>query len=423
LRDTLAKSLNDDAPAGAKEGGIIREGCRSDLDELHRLARDGKTWIAQYQAQEITRSGINSLKVGYTGIIGYYIEITNTHEHKVPANYIHERTLKNAKRYVTPELKEYEEKVLTAEEKAKALEFEVFLQLRDAVGAQAEALLATAERLATLDMLGAFAELAATRNYCRPAVTPRAELTIVQGRHPVLDVTLQAGMFTPNDVHLGEEGGTFWLITGPNMSGKSTFIRQVALVTLMAHMGSFVPAASATVGLVDRIFTRVGASDELSRGQSTFMVEMTEAANILNNATPRSLVILDEIGRGTSTYDGVSLAWAITEHLHDAPQCRTLFATHYHELSQLAEVLPRLANHHVKVAEIAGEVVFLHQIAPGSADKSYGIHVARIAGLPESVLTRATAVLQSLESPHLTPVQRKPRMRKEKPDVRKLFED
>ncbi|CAN5316356.1 DNA mismatch repair protein MutS [soil metagenome] len=425
LRTLLDAALVDDPPYGAKDGGIIREGYRPDLDELRQLSRDGKSWIARYQAQEITRSGINSLKVGYTQVIGYYLEITNTHEHKVPANYVHERTLKNAKRYVTPELKEYEEKVLTAEEKAKGLEFEIFLQLRDAVAMQAERLLETAEVLAMIDFLASLADLAASRNYVRPRIVEEPMLDIREGRHPVLDVALPAGTFVPNDVIFTAEDGCFWLITGPNMSGKSTFIRQVALLTLLAHLGSFVPAASATIGLTDRIFTRVGASDELSRGQSTFMVEMTEAANILNNATARSLVILDEIGRGTSTYDGVSLAWAITEHLHDTLACRALFATHYHELAQLAEVLPRLRNYNVQVSDTASGIVFLHRIAPGNADKSYGIHVARLAGVPESVLARADAVLASLESQHELPAlnapRSRPRMKKAKPDVRSLF--
>src|SRR5262249_19809863 len=285
-------------------------------DELRQIARGGKEWIARFQAGEITRTGINSLKVGFNKVFGYYIEITNTHATKVPADYQRKQTLKNAERYITPELKEYEEKVLSAEEKSKQREYELSLALREQVAAQTARLLQTADVLATLDVLAALADLAVTRNYVRPALCAEPVLDIADGRHPVLDQTLPPGTFVPNDVQLGGNSGQLWLITGPNMSGKSTFIRQVALLTLLAQMGSFVPARQATVGLADRIFTRVGASDELSRGQSTFMVEMTEAANILNNATPRSLVILDEIGRGTSTYDGVSLAWAITEFLH-----------------------------------------------------------------------------------------------------------
>jgi len=401
LREKLDRALVDDPPYSAKEGGILREGFHAELDELRKLARDGKDWIARYQADEVTRSGIASLKVGFTDVMGYYIEITNANETRVPADYIHERTLKNAKRYSTPRLKEYEEKVVTAQERSQALEFELFLQLRDTIAAQTHRLLQTAEALALLDFVAALAELAALRNYERPEISDEPMLAIEAGRHPVLDQTLAAGLFVPNDVEFGPKAGMVRLITGPNMSGKSTFIRQTALLTLLAHLGSFLPAKSAVIGLTDRIFTRVGASDELGRGQSTFMVEMTEAANILNNATPRSLVILDEIGRGTSTYDGLSLAWAITEHLHDAVGCRTLFATHYHELTQLERTLQRLRNYTVQVEEVASDVVFLHRIAPGCAGKSYGIHVAKLAGIPKSVLTRATEVLHGLEG---TPV-------------------
>ncbi len=399
LRDALDRALCDDPPYSSKEGGIVREGFHAELDELRRLAKDGKDWIARYQAQEITRTGITSLKVGFTDVMGYYIEITNANETRVPADYLHERTLKNAKRFSTPRLKEYEEKVVTAQERSQALECELFTQLRDAVAAQTHRLLATADVLALLDFLASLAELAASRNYVRPVMTDDPVLLVQDARHPVLDQTLPPGTFVPNDVRFHPAEGVFWLITGPNMSGKSTFIRQVALVTILAHVGSFVPAKAATVGVTDRVFTRVGASDELRRGQSTFMVEMTEAANILNNATSRSLVILDEIGRGTSTYDGVSLAWAITEHLHDVVGCRALFATHYHELSQLSATLPRLRNYTVQVQETADDVVFLHTIAPGSAAKSFGVHVAKLAGVPATVLARAYQVLATLEGP------------------------
>jgi DNA mismatch repair protein MutS len=397
LRDLLDRALVDDPPYSAKEGGILREGYHPELDELRKLSKEGKDWIARYQAAEITRTGITSLKIGYTDVMGYYIEITNANETRVPPEYVHERTLKNCKRYSTPRLKEYDEKVSTAQERSQALEFELFAAVRETVAAQTHRLLQTADVLATADFLAGLAELAASRGYVRPTIVEEPVLRVQDGRHPVLDQLLPAGTFVPNDVVFTPADGVFWLITGPNMSGKSTFIRQVALLTLLAHVGSFVPAKAATVGLADRIFTRVGASDELSRGQSTFMVEMTEAANILNNATSRSLVILDEIGRGTSTYDGVSLAWAITEHLHDAVGCRALFATHYHELAQLGGRLSRLRNYNVLVQELPGEVVFLHKIAPGNADKSYGIHVARLAGVPESVLRRAEEVLSALE--------------------------
>lgn len=407
IREALDKAIEDDPPHIAKEGGVIRAGYSPELDELRALATDGKNWIARYQAQEITRTGIASLKVGYNEIDGYYLEITNANETKTPAEYKHQKTLKNAKRYYTPALREYEEKVVTAQDKSRALELQLFLALRDQVAAQTPRLLNTADVLAALDLLAALAELAAARNYVRPVLVEEPVLDIKDGRHPVLDQILPPGTFVPNDTAFGDEAGTFWLVTGPNMSGKSTFLRQIALISLMAHVGSFVPAKSATVGLTDRIFTRVGASDELSRGQSTFMVEMTEAANILNNATPRSLVILDEIGRGTSTYDGVSLAWAMTEHLHGMG-CRALFATHYHELAQLSAALPRLRNYNVLVRELDTEIIFLHKIAPGSAERSYGIHVARLAGVPESVLARATAVLESLEKQHELPVSAAP---------------
>ncbi len=404
LRDLLDRALKPDPPFTAKDGDVIREGYSPELDELRKLSSEGKGWIARYQAAEITRTNITSLKVGFNEVHGYYIEVTHANTSRVPTDYVRKQTLKNAERYITPQLKEYEEKVLSAQEKSQALELQLFTQLRDQVAAQTHRLLNTADVLAAADFLAALAELAASRNYVRPVLSDDPVLDIKDGRHPVLDVILPPGTFVPNDAAFGPAAGTFWLITGPNMSGKSTFIRQVALLTLMAHVGSFVPAKAATVGLTDRIFTRVGASDELSRGQSTFMVEMTEAANILNNATRRSLVILDEIGRGTSTYDGVSLAWAITEYLHGAVGCRALFATHYHELAQLAATLPNLRNYNVTVQEHEKDVVFLHKIGPGNADKSYGIHVARLAGVPEAVLARAEAVLGTLETRHQLPV-------------------
>jgi DNA mismatch repair protein MutS len=403
LREAIDAALVDEPPLNAKDGDLIRAGYNAELDGLRKIASEGKGWIARFQAQEITRTGINSLKVGFNQVFGYYIEITHVHAGKAPSDYRRVQTLKNAERYTTPELKEYEEKVLTAEEKSRQLEQELFLALRERVAVQTPRLLATAEVLATLDVLASLAELAGSRQYCRPELTVDSVLQIQAGRHPVLDQTLPPGTFVPNDVSLGGDNGMLWLITGPNMSGKSTFIRQIALLTLLAHAGSFVPARTAKIGLTDRIFTRVGASDELSRGQSTFMVEMTEAANILNNATGRSLVILDEIGRGTSTYDGVSLAWAITEHLHDAIGCRALFATHYHELAQLSESLRNLRNYNVLVQESDQEVVFLHRIAAGSAERSYGIHVAKLAGVPATVLRRAESVLAELEARHRLP--------------------
>jgi DNA mismatch repair protein MutS len=406
LREMLEQALVDDPPPTAKEGGILRRGYDAELDELHAIATSGKQWITQFQAREITRTGINSLKVGFNQVFGYYIEITHAHSHRIPTDYQRKQTLKNAERYITPELKEYEEKVLTAQDKIYQREYELFVQLRERVAAETGRLLQTAEVLAALDVLAGLAALAAERSYCRPELDDEPVLVVRDGRHPVLDQTLPPGTFVPNDVVMGPEDGYFLLVTGPNMGGKSVYLRQAALITLLAQMGSFVPARSARVGLSDRIFTRVGASDELTRAQSTFMVEMTEAANILNNATPKSLVILDEIGRGTSTYDGVSLAWGITEYLHDRIGCRALFATHYHELAQLAERLAGLRNYNVLVHEAADGIVFLHKIAAGSADKSYGIHVAQRAGVPAEVLARAREVLADLEKHHVEAPER-----------------
>ncbi len=401
LRQAIDSALVDAPPLSPKEGGLIRPGYHAGLDELRDISRGGKEWIARFQAREIERTGIPNLKVAFNRVFGYYIEITHSHAAKVPADYSRRQTVKNAERYITPELKAYEEKVLKAEEQSQQLEYELFGQLRDRVAAQAARLLQTSEVLAQLDVLTALAELADSQGYCRPELCDDEVLEIAQGRHPVLDQLLPAGTFVPNDTRMGPEEGMVLLITGPNMAGKSTYIRQVALIALLAHLGSFVPAKRARVGLCDRIFTRVGASDELSRGQSTFMVEMTEAANILNHATAKSLVILDEIGRGTSTYDGLSLAWAVAEHLHHQIGCRTLFATHYHELTQLAETLPGLRNYNVLVRENQGQVIFLHQIAPGPTDRSYGIHVAQLAGVPAEVIERAQQVLHQLENQHV----------------------
>jgi DNA mismatch repair protein MutS len=399
LSAALDATLAEDPPPDPREGGVIRDGHDAELDDLRRTARAAKEWIARFQAEEAVRTGISGLKVGYAQVFGYYIEVSHAHVRKVPGHYQRKQTLKNAERYVTPELKAHEEEVLAAEEGMRQREQELFAAMRQRVAAQAGRLQRAGDVLARLDVLAGLAELAASRGYCRPELTDEPVLEVEDGRHPVLDLTLPAGTFVPNDVLLGGEHGRLWLITGPNLSGKSTFIRQVALLTLMAQVGSFVPARRARVGIADRIFTRVGASDDLSRGQSTFMVEMTEAANILNNATSRSLVILDEIGRGTSTYDGVSLAWAITEYLHDRIGCRALFATHYHELTRLAEPLSGLRNYNVLVQEGPDDIVFLHKIAPGKADRSYGIHVARLAGVPAEVLRRAEQVLGELEGP------------------------
>jgi DNA mismatch repair protein MutS len=401
VRSSIASALVDDPPLTLKEGGLIREGYHPVLDELRETAKGGKTWIARYQAEQVRRTGINTLKVGFNKVFGYYIEITHAQGSKVPADYIRKQTVKNAERYITPELKEYEDKVLRAEDRACELEYELFVTLRDRVSAEAPRLIQAGSVLAQLDVLAALAELAARQNYCRPTITTDAVFQVEAGRHPVLDVVLPHGDFVPNDLDMAPDGGRVVLITGPNMAGKSTYIRQVALTAILAQIGSFVPAKSAKIGIVDRLFARVGATDELGRGMSTFMVEMTETANILHNATARSLVILDEIGRGTSTFDGVSLAWAITEYLHDHVGARTLFATHYHELVDLEKTKPHLRNMNVAVREESGEIVFLHRIVPGGADQSYGIHVARLAGVPAPVLDRSREILAFLERQHV----------------------
>ena len=402
LRSKLDTALVDECrETNSREGGFIREGYHAEVDSLRELRRGGKQWIARYQADQMSRTGISTLKVGFNKVFGYYIEVTNAHREKIPESYIRKQTLKNAERYITPELKEYEEKVLTAEEKVKDLEYELFLELRDAVAASRGRMQATAAVLAQVDVLAGLAELARQRNYARPKMVEEPVLAILDGRHPVLDILEPEGTFVPNDTRAGGEEGTILLITGPNMSGKSTYIRQVALITLMAQIGSFVPAREAVIGASDRIFARVGASDELARGQSTFMVEMTETARILNTATQRSLVILDEIGRGTSTYDGISLAWSVVEYLHEHIGCRTLFATHYHELTDLEQSLDRVKNLNVAVREWQDEVVFLYKIVDGSADKSYGIHVARLAGVPRAVVERSKDILARLEEEHL----------------------
>ena len=401
LLDAISTTLVDEPPLLVSDGGMIRDGFDEDLDRLRDLARGGKEWIAAYQASESERTGIPSLKVGFNKVFGYYLEVTTAQLDKVPPEYIRKQTLKNQERYVTPELKEHEEKVLRAEEQAVALEQGFFGALREALGAECLRFQATAGVLAKLDVLNGLGVLASSRGYCRPELTEEPVLDLRESRHPVLDRIQPTGEFVPNDVRVGGATGHVQIITGPNMAGKSTYIRQAALVTILAQMGSFVPASEARVGVVDRVFARVGASDELSKGQSTFMVEMTETARILNTATGHSLVVLDEIGRGTSTYDGISLAWAITEHLHDRVGCRTLFATHYHELTELTRTLTGAVNLNVVVHEQDEEVVFLHKIVEGSADKSYGIHVARLAGVPGDVIDRARVILETLEADHL----------------------
>ncbi|MFM9063306.1 MAG: DNA mismatch repair protein MutS [Pirellula sp.] len=401
LSTRLHMALQDECPLLSKAGGFIRSGYDSRLDELRGLASGGKEWIARYQAEQSQATGIPSLKVGFTSVFGYYIEITNTHRDRIPANYVRKQTLKNCERYITPELKEYEEKVLTADESSKQLEYELFLELRESVHQATGLLQRNASVVAELDCLAALAELAVKNSYVCPTMTEEPILEIYEGRHPVLDSMMAKGKFVPNDCMIGSEHGRIQLITGPNMAGKSTYIRQCAAIVVLAQIGSFVPARKATIGIADKLFARVGASDELTRGQSTFMVEMVETARILNTATERSLVILDEIGRGTSTYDGLSLAWAIVEHLHDRNKSRTLFATHYHELIELQQSLPSVRTWNVSVKEWDDQVVFLHRIVPGGADKSYGIHVARLAGIPRGVNERAKEILGQLEVNHL----------------------
>ncbi len=409
LAEQLRTALRPDAPHTLRDGAIFADGHHPELDRLRAFHRDGQLWLAEFQSREQRRSGIASLKVAFNKIFGYYIEVTNAHRDRVPADYVRRQTVKNAERYITDELKNYESEALSAESRAGELEYELFLALRDGAAAHLPALERAAAAVAEVDVLAGWAELAARRGYCRPQIVAAPLLEIDEGRHPVVEQLLEAE-YVSNDARLaarvarGEDGAAddgaaagLALITGPNMAGKSTYIRQVALLTLLAHCGCWVPARRMRVGLVDRIFTRVGASDELARGQSTFMVEMVETANILHNATPQSLVILDEIGRGTSTYDGLALAWAITEHLASQVGCRTLFATHYHELTELAGLLDGVVNLNVAVREYEDQVIFLHRIVPGAADRSYGLHVAKLAGVPRSVLERANAVLSELE--------------------------
>jgi DNA mismatch repair protein MutS len=404
----IGRAMVEEPPTKISEGGLIREGYDAELDDLRETAKGGKQWVAQLEEEESKRTGIPSLKVGFNKVFGYYLEITHTHSEKVPEDYIRKQTLKNSERYITPALKEKEEKILTAEEKAQRLEQELFGELRNEVAGQTADLQLDASLLAMLDGFASLAEVAEREGYTRPDVTEERALDIEGGRHPVVEAALPPGEpFIPNDVRLdpsGHDSEQLLLITGPNMAGKSVILRQAGLIVLLAQIGSFVPAERAEVGLVDRIFTRVGASDNLSAGESTFLVEMNEAANILNNATPRSLILLDEVGRGTSTFDGLSIAWAMVEYLHenDRVAARTLFATHYHELNELAERLARVANYQVQVQEHEGELIFLHKLVPGRADHSYGIEVARMAGLPAPVVERAREILAHLERQQLS---------------------
>ena len=400
--ELLTKAIVDEPPAFTKEGGIFRDGYHTALDELRSASRDGKDWIAQLQERLIGETGIKSLKIRYTSVFGYFIEVTKSNLGAVPPTWHRKQTVANGERYITPALKEVENKILGSDERGKALEYELFIQLRDEVMRELSSLQETAAAIATLDVLGGLAETARLYGYCKPALSDDLRIRIEDGRHPVLDQSLVEEKFVPNDVTLDDTANRLLILTGPNMAGKSTYIRQVALLVLMAQIGSWLPAKSAEIGLADRIFTRVGASDDLSRGQSTFMVEMNETANICNNATARSLVILDEIGRGTSTFDGLSIAWSVAEYLHDETKCRTLFATHYHELTELELTRGGVTNYNIAVREWNDAIIFLRKIVKGGADKSYGIQVARLAGLPSKVISRAKEILSNLEHHELT---------------------
>jgi DNA mismatch repair protein MutS len=399
LAEKLGKAVVDDPPLTLKDGGIFRDGYDSDLDELRRASRDGKNWISHLQEREIAATGIKSLKVRYNSVFGYFIEVTKSNLANVPVHYTRKQTTVGGERFVTPELKEMEAKILGADERARQLEYQLFQKLREETLRELESIQQTAAAVAVLDVICALAETARLFRYCRPQLNNTLRLVIKDGRHPVLDQNLVEEKFVPNDTSLDGETVRLAVVTGPNMAGKSTYIRQVALIGLMAQIGSFVPAESAEIGLVDRIFTRVGANDDIGRGQSTFMVEMNETSNIVNNATERSLVILDEIGRGTSTFDGLSIAWSVAEFLHDKIKARTLFATHYHELTKLAAERKGVCNFNVAVREWNDQIIFLRKIIPGGADKSYGIQVARLAGLPKEILDRAKEILSHLEKP------------------------
>jgi DNA mismatch repair protein MutS len=418
--EKISNAIIDSPPAAINEGGIIRNGFSPELDELRDISLHGKEWIATLQQTERERTGIPSLKVNFNNVFGYYIDVSHTHKNKIPENYIRKQTLVNSERYITPELKEYEDKILNAQEKINELESQLFNEIRSIVANEAEIIQKNARLIAMLDCLNSFAQCAEEYNYVKPLVEESNKINIVQGRHPVVERILDPGnKFTPNDSLLDNDDQQIILLTGPNMAGKSVYLRQVGLIVLLAQIGSFVPAKEASIGIVDRIFTRVGASDNITAGESTFLVEMQEAANILNNATSKSLILLDEIGRGTSTFDGISIAWAITEYLHENPDvsAKTLFATHYHELNEMAELFPKIKNYKVEVREYDDKVVFLHKVNPGRADHSYGIQVAQMAGLPLFVTNRAKEVLDNLESKELTPYEiKKERLKKLKSD-------
>ena len=419
LTERINATIADNPPVSAGEGGVIRAGFSSELDELRSAATEGKGWLSQIQQREIERTGIKSLKVKYNSVFGYYIEVSRSNLASVPEDYIRKQTLVNAERFITPELKELENRILGAEEKSRALEIQIFAELREFVLLYTSSIRAAAAALAEIDALAGLAECARINHYRRPRISDSDKLAITGGRHPVLEQTLGVDKFVPNDTAIDGDLHRMMLLTGPNMAGKSTYIRQVALLVVMAQIGSFIPAEAAEIGIADKLFTRIGASDDLSRNQSTFMVEMVETANILRHATARSLVILDEIGRGTSTFDGLSIAWSVAEFLHDEPRCRTLFATHYHELTELAGTRRGIDNYNVAVKEYGDDIIFLRQIVPGACDRSYGIHVGRLAGLPEPVLERAAEILEVLEQTSSAPREAIIRDLRRKPVVRR----
>ncbi|MFC2134787.1 DNA mismatch repair protein MutS [Bacteroidota bacterium] len=408
LVEKIEKAVTDEPSLIISDGNVIRSGYSPELDELRELSGNAKGWIANLQKTERERTSIPSLKVSYNKVFGYYIEVSNTHKNKIPENYIRKQTLVNSERYITPELKEYEDKILNAEENIADIEYQLFDAIRTAVAAEAEAIQENGRLIAMLDCFVSFAECAARNNYVKPSIDESDKLFIEDGRHPVVELTLPPGeKFTPNSCDLDNEENQIIILTGPNMSGKSVYLRQIGLIVLLAQIGSFIPAKSGHIGLVDRIYTRVGAQDNITTGESTFLVEMQEAANILNNASDKSLILLDEIGRGTSTFDGISIAWAITEYLHENPNIasKTLFATHYHELNEMAEIFPRIKNFKVEVREYGDKVIFLHKVSAGGADHSYGIQVGQMAGLPSFVTNRAKEILENLESKELTPYE------------------
>lgn len=404
ITELIKRAITEEPPLAQKEGGIIREGYNEDVDKFRRSRTDGKKWLSELEAKERERTGIKSLKIKYNRVFGYSLEITNTFRDQVPDNYVRKQTLANAERYITQELKELEDLILGAEDKLYALEYELFCDVRNKVGEQVVRIQKTAKAVAALDVFASLALVAQRNNFVRPKINTNGVIDIKNGRHPVVEQMIENDMFIANDTYLDNQKKRVSIITGPNMAGKSTYMRQTALIVLMAQIGSFVPAEKANIGIVDRIFTRVGASDDLASGQSTFMVEMTEVANILRNATAKSLLILDEIGRGTSTFDGLSIAWAVIEHISNPKLCgaKTLFATHYHELTELEGKIPGVNNYCIAVKEKGDDIVFLRKIVKGGADKSYGIQVAKLAGVPDSVITRAKELVEELSDADIT---------------------